>query len=90
MKIIKKYLFKYHRIIIIIIFFQFEDHGIGKFSNYIINFRKLDFFSEEKISENSRFVNKDAVKKLNNVCYGTAKCIKGNNKGKYNVPLFDD
>ena len=24
------------------------------------------------------------------VCYGIAKCIKGNNKGKYNVPLFND
>ena len=24
------------------------------------------------------------------VCYRIAKCIKGNNKGKYNVPLFND
>ena len=24
------------------------------------------------------------------VCYGIAKCIKSNNKGKYNVPLFYD
>ena len=42
------------------IFFQFEDHRIGKFSNNI-NFRKLDFLSEEKISERSRFVNKDVM-----------------------------
>ena len=24
------------------------------------------------------------------VCYGIAKCIKRNNKVKYNVPLFND
>ena len=24
------------------------------------------------------------------VCYRFAKCIKGNNKGKYSVPLFND
>ena len=24
------------------------------------------------------------------VCYEIAKCLKGNNKGKYNVPLFND
>ena len=24
------------------------------------------------------------------VCYRIAKCIKRNNKGKYNVPLFND
>ena len=35
----------------------FEDHGIRKFIN-IINFRKLDFLSAEKISEPSRLVNK--------------------------------
>ena len=33
-------------------FFQFEDHGIGKFSNNI-DFRKPDFLSEEKISKRS-------------------------------------
>ena len=36
--------------------FQFEDHWIWKFSNNI-DFRKLNFLSEEKISECSRFVN---------------------------------
>ena len=36
-------------------------HPIGKFSN-IIDLRKLDFLrSEEKISERSRFVNKDVT-----------------------------
>ena len=39
-----------------IYFFQFEDYRIGKFSNNI-NFRKLDFLSEEKISEPACFVN---------------------------------
>ena len=38
------------------IFFQFEDYRIGKFSNNF-DLRKLDFLSEEKISERSRFVN---------------------------------
>ena len=33
----------------------FKYHRIGKFIN-IINLRKLDFLSEEKISERSRFV----------------------------------
>ena len=49
MKIIELYQFKYHGIIIFIIllFFQFEDHRIGKFSNNI-DFRKLDFLSAEK------------------------------------------
>ena len=36
-------------------FFQFEDHWVIKFSNNV-DFRKLDFLSEEKISEPSRFV----------------------------------
>ena len=36
----------------------FQDHRIIKFSNNI-NLRKLDFLSPEKISERSRFVNKD-------------------------------
>ena len=48
----------------IFIFFQFEDHRIGKFSNNIDPFRKLDFLSEEKISERSLFVNKDVMEKL--------------------------
>ena len=47
-----------------IIFFQFKDHRIGKFSNNI-DFRKLDFLSEEKISERYRFVNKDVMQFLN-------------------------
>ena len=33
---------------------------MGKFRNNI-DFRKLDFSSEEKISERSRFVNKDVM-----------------------------
>ena len=41
-------------------FFPFEDHRIGKFSNNI-DLRKLDFLSEEKISECSSFVNKDVM-----------------------------
>ena len=54
MKIIEQYLFKYHQIIIFKILL-FEDHRIGKFSNNN-DFRKLEFFSEEKISERSHFV----------------------------------
>ena len=34
----------------LLLFFQFEDHQIRKFSNNI-DFRKLDFLSEEKISD---------------------------------------
>ena len=45
---------------IISYFFQFEDHQIGNLSNNI-DFRKLDFLSEEKISQCSRFVNKDVM-----------------------------
>ena len=62
MKIIEKYPFKYHQIIILIIlfFFHFEDHRIRKFRNNIDS-RKLDFFSEEKIIERSRFVNKELI-----------------------------
>ena len=50
MNIIELYLFKYHQIIvfIILLFFPFEDHQIGKFSNKI-DLGKLDFLSEEKI-----------------------------------------
>ena len=36
----------------------FKNHGIQKFSN-TINLRKVDFLSVEKISERSRFENKD-------------------------------
>ena len=36
----------------------FQDHQIRKFSNNI-DLRKLDFFIAEKISEHSRFVDKD-------------------------------
>ena len=38
----------------------FKYHRIGKFSNNI-DLRKLDFLSEEKISERSCFVNKDIL-----------------------------
>ena len=38
----------------------FKYHQIGKISNNI-DLRKLDFLSEEKISERSRFVNKDIL-----------------------------
>ena len=45
----------------IIEFFFFNlDHRIKKFSNNI-NLRKLNFLSEEKISERSRFVSKDVM-----------------------------
>ena len=37
-------------LLFLIFFFQFENHRFGKFSNNI-DFRKLDFLSEEKISE---------------------------------------
>ena len=54
--------FKYHRIIIFIIFlfFQFQEHQIGKFSN-IIDLKKLDFLRSEKISDHSGFVNKELI-----------------------------
>ena len=48
------------KLFFLIFFFQFEDHLIRKFSNDI-DFRKLDFLSEEKISERSGFVNKDVM-----------------------------
>ena len=35
-------------LLFLIFFFQFEDHRISKFSNNI-DFKKLDFLSEEKI-----------------------------------------
>ena len=38
----------------------FKYHRMGKFSNNI-DLKKLDFLSEEKISERSRFVNKDIL-----------------------------
>ena len=41
----------------------FEDHRIGKFS-IIIDLKKLDFLSEEEISEHSRFVNKYVMQSL--------------------------
>ena len=49
-----------NQIIMFNIFFQLEDHQIGKFSNNI-NLSKLDFLCEEKISERSRFVNKHVM-----------------------------
>ena len=47
-------------IIVLLFLIFFEDHRIGKFCNNI-DFRKLDFISEEKISERSGFVNKDVM-----------------------------
>ena len=46
--------------LLLCIFFQFKDHRVGKFSNNI-DLWKLDFLSEEKISECSLFVNKVKV-----------------------------
>ena len=57
----------------------FEDHRIWKFSN-IIDLKKLDFLSEEKISEHSRFVNK----------YVLQSWINNNNLMIIKWVLFDD
>ena len=43
----------------------FKYHQIGKYSNNI-DLRKLDFLTEEKISERSCFVNKD-ISQINSI-----------------------
>ena len=52
-----------------LIFFQFKEHRIRKFSNDI-DMWKLDFLREEKISECSSFVNKDVMQSwFNKSCF---------------------